>query len=220
MKSIFNKYLVLAFFAFAISVFSPSFAQVVPPTVMAQVQVLLKSKGLNEEDVKARLKAKGLDVDKMSQEELIKNRAEIEKTISEMEAEKNSGKTASEANVGVKEGKELVVAPKDKLDMVSADPVPTSKVEILTDKLQEKTADKLAPSAIYGHSIFRQKSIEVYRVSKDASPPESYVLAAGDKLNILIFGKSQADLSYEINSGGFIQPNLMPKVFLGGLTLY
>ena len=196
-----------------------TFAQNVPATVITQVQAMLKSKGLNEEDVKARLKAKGLDVDKMSQEELIKNRAEIEKTISEMEAEKNSGKTASEANVGVKEGKELGVAPKDKLDMVSADPVPTSKVEILTDKLQEKTADKLAPSAIYGHSIFRQKSIEVYRVSKDASPPESYVLAAGDKLNIMIFGKSQADLSYEINSGGFIQPNLMPKVFLGGLTL-
>jgi protein involved in polysaccharide export with SLBB domain len=35
----------------------------------------------------------------------------------------------------------------------------------------------------------------------------------------LIFGKSQADLSYEINSAGFISPNLMPKVFLGGLTL-
>jgi protein involved in polysaccharide export with SLBB domain len=212
-----------AFACFALLLFTlctvDTFAQNVPTTVIAQVQAMLKSKGLNEEDVKARLKAKGLDVDKMSQEELIKNRAEIEKTISEMEAEKNSGKTASDANVGVKEGKELGVAPKDKLDVLSADPVPTSKVEILTDKLQEKTADKLAPSSIYGHSIFREKSIEVYRVSKDASPPESYILAPGDKINILIFGKSQADLSYEINTGGFIQPNLMPKVFLGGLTL-
>jgi len=150
-----------------------SFAQNVPQTVIAQVQAMLASKGLNETDVKARLKAKGLDVEKMSQEELIKNRAEIEKTISEMEAEKNAGKTMSAENVGVKEGKDLGVAPKEKLDLVTADPVPTSKVEILTDKLQEKTADKLAPSAIYGHSIFREKSIEVYRVSKDASPPET-----------------------------------------------
>jgi protein involved in polysaccharide export with SLBB domain len=212
-----------AFACFAFLLFTlgtvDTFAQNVPTTVIAQVQAMLRSKGLNEEDVKARLKAKGLDVDKMSQEELIKNRAEIEKTISEMEAEKNSGKTASESNVGVKEGKDLGVAPKEKLDVITADPVPTSKVEILTDKLQEKTADKLAPSSIYGHSIFREKSIEVYRVSKDASPPESYILAPGDKINILIFGKSQADLSYEINTGGFIQPNLMPKVFLGGLTL-
>jgi protein involved in polysaccharide export with SLBB domain len=196
-----------------------SFAQNVPQTVIAQVQAMLNSKGLSEVDVKARLKAKGLDVEKMSQEELIKNRAEIEKTISEMEAEKNAGKTASTENVGVKEGKDLGVAPKENLNLVSTDPVPTSKVEMLTDKLQEKTADKLAPSAIYGHSIFREKSIEVYRVSKDASPPETYILAPGDKINVLIFGKSQADLSYEINTAGFISPNLMPKVFLGGLTL-
>ncbi|MEY3075265.1 MAG: hypothetical protein RJB25_907, partial [Bacteroidota bacterium] len=162
-----------------------TFAQNVPTTVIAQVQAMLRSKGLSEEDVKARLKAKGLDVEKMSQEELIKNRAEIEKTISEMEAEKNAGKTASETNVGVKEGKDLGVAPKEKLDVVTADPVPTSKVEILTDKLQEKTADKQAPSSIYGHSIFREKSIEVYRVSKDASPPDSYILAPGDKINVL-----------------------------------
>lgn len=204
---------------FVISSFDEVRAQNVPQTVIAQVQSMLKSKGLSEEEVKARLKAKGLDVEKMSQEELIKNRAEIEKTISEMEAEKNAGKTASVTNVGVKEGKELGVAPKEKLDVVTADPVPVSKVEVLADKLQEKTADKLAPSPIYGHNIFREKSIEVYRISKDASPPESYILAPGDKINILIFGKSQADLSYEINSAGFIQPNLMPKVFLGGVTL-
>ncbi|MFN5376054.1 MAG: hypothetical protein ACK492_06835, partial [Chitinophagaceae bacterium] len=188
MISSFKKALACFVFLFLTLGSFESFAQNVPNTVIAQVQAMLRSKGLNEEDVKARLKAKGLDVDKMSQEELIKNRAEIEKTISEMEAEKNSGKTASESNVGVKEGKDLGVSPKEKLDVVSADPLPTSKVEILTDKLQEKTADKLAPSSIYGHSIFREKSIEVYRVSKDASPPESYILAPGDKINILIFG--------------------------------
>lgn len=196
-----------------------SYAQNVPTTVIAQVQAMLRSKGLSEVEVKARLKAKGLDVEKMSQEELVKNRAEIEKTISEMEAEKNAGKTAAETNVGVKEGKELGVSAKDKLNIVSNDSIPTSKVEAAADKTQEKIAEKLAPSQIYGHNIFREKSIEVYRVSKDASPPDSYILAPGDKINILIFGKSQADLSYEINTAGFIQPNLMPKIFLSGLTL-
>ena len=219
MKNIISRYLALILLVLSISTTSNVFAQNVPSTVIAQVQAMLNSKGLSEVDVKARLKAKGLDVEKMSQEELIKNRAEIEKTISEMEAEKNAGKTASAENVGVKEGKDLGVAPKENLNLVSTDPVPTSKVEMLTDKLQEKTADKLAPSAIYGHSIFREKSIEVYRVSKDASPPETYILAPGDKINVLIFGKSQADLSYEINTSGFISPNLMPKIFLGGLTL-
>jgi hypothetical protein len=107
MISSFKK--VFACFVFIFLTFGSfeTFAQNVPTTVIAQVQAMLKSKGLSEEEVKARLKAKGLDVEKMSQEDLIKNRAEIEKTISEMEAEKNSGKTASATNVGVKEGKEL-----------------------------------------------------------------------------------------------------------------
>ena len=35
----------------------------------------------------------------------------------------------------------------------------------------------------------------------------------------MIFGKSQADLFYEVNAGGFIQPNSMPKIFISGLTL-
>ena len=121
-----------------------SFAQNVPTTVLAQVQSMLRSKGLSEDEVKARLKAKGLDVEKMSQDELIKNRAEIEKTISEMEAEKNSGKTASETNVGVKEGKELGVAPKDNLNVVSNTGVPTSKVEAISDKVQEAVAKVVA----------------------------------------------------------------------------
>jgi protein involved in polysaccharide export with SLBB domain len=196
-----------------------SFAQNVSQTVIAQVQAMLNSKGLSEVDVKARLKAKGLDVEKMSQEELIKNRAEIEKTISEMEAEKNSGATASQNIIGIKEGKDISIAPKERLNIISNDTIPSSKAEIESDSIQKKLAEKLIPSEIYGHKIFREKSIEVYRVSKDASPPDNYILAPGDKLNILIFGKSQADLSYEVNSAGFIQPNLMPKIFLSGLTL-
>ena len=91
MKNIISRYLALILLVLSISTTSNVFAQNVPSTVIAQVQAMLASKGLSEVDVKARLKAKGLDVDKMSQEELIKNRAEIEKTISEMEAEKNAG---------------------------------------------------------------------------------------------------------------------------------
>ena len=76
-----------------------TFAQNVPATVITQVQAMLKSKGLNEDDVKTRLRSKGLDVDKMSQEELIKNKAAIEQTVNEMEAEKNKTQT-SQAGAG------------------------------------------------------------------------------------------------------------------------
>ena len=75
---------------------SESIAQVVPQAaVMAQVRAILGSKGLNEEEVKSRLKSKGIDVEKMSQDDLIKNKAVIEQTVNEMEAEKKAAAPAS-----------------------------------------------------------------------------------------------------------------------------
>ncbi len=224
MKNILFRYLVLLLLVFTCSTTDSLFAQDVPPTVMAQVQALLKSKGLNEEDVKARLRSKGLDVDKMSQEELIKNQKVIEQTVAEMEAEKNKGQ-ASQAGAGAGatggsvNGATPMAKPTTETVIVDNVPVAVSKKEIAAEALQASTVDPLKPSSIWGHQIFREKSLEVYRVSKDASPPDNYVLAAGDKINILIFGRSQADLSFEINSAGFIQPASMPKIFLGGLTL-
>jgi protein involved in polysaccharide export with SLBB domain len=199
------------------------YAQDVPPTVMAKVQAMLKSKGLNEDEVKAKLRSKGLDVDKMSQEELIKNQKAIEQTVAEMEAEKNKAQ-ASQSGAGATQGGNSTVGatpvakPTTETVVVDNIPVEVSKKEIAAEAIQQ-TAPDSKPTNIYGHQIFREKSLEIYRVSKDASPPDNYVLAAGDKINILIFGRSQADLSFEINSAGFIQPAQMPKIFLSGLTL-
>jgi protein involved in polysaccharide export with SLBB domain len=218
----FKKYFASILFFSAIFMGFDSFAQDVPPTVMVQVQAMLKSKGLNEEDVKSRLRSKGLDVDKMSQEELIKNQKAIEQTVAEMEAEKNKNQP-SQAGAGASssstQGVTPVAKPTTETVVVDNIPVEVSKKEIASEALQAATAGTLPPSQIYGHKIFREKSLEVYRVSKDASPPDNYVLSAGDKINILIFGRSQADLSFEINTAGFIQPAKMPKIFLSGLTL-
>lgn len=186
-----------------------SIAQQVNPIVMGQIRAILATKGLNEEDVKSRLKAKGIDVEKISKEELIKNKTVIEETISEMELENN---------------KKNALPPKtvpqtDEILIKKASPVSVSLDEKQSDLIQQKVDSKLSISGVYGHQIFRDNSIQVYRVSKDAVPPDSYILAPGDKINVLIFGKSQADLQYEVNTGGYIQPTLMPKIFINGLTL-
>ncbi|MFA6260134.1 MAG: polysaccharide biosynthesis/export family protein [Bacteroidia bacterium] len=184
-------------------------AQVTDPKVMDQIRSALTAKGLTEEDVKARLKTKGMDIDNMTQEELVLNRGAIEQVVAELEAEKSGGKVKK------------LVPPGTKAEEVpdTTEPVNESVEELLTDKAQEMLAKELPGTDIYGHKIFRENSIAIYRISKDASPPETYVLGTGDKINILIFGKSQADAQYEINAGGYIQPNLMPKIFLSGLTL-
>lgn len=180
------------------------------PTVMAQVRAVLAAKGLSEDEVKARLKQKGIDVDGMPESEIIQNRPVIEQTVAELEAEKAAGKPENRKETPA--GKPEVITP------IEPAPVVSTK-EAKADLVAVAPAPAPGPGDIYGHSVFRTGSLEIYRVSKDASPPDVYILAPGDRINVLIFGASQADLQYEINSGGFIQPNAMPKMFLSGLTL-
>jgi len=180
------------------------------PKVMDQVRLILASKGLTEQEVKDRLKTKGIDVDALPESEIIKNRPIIEQTVAELEAEKNAGK--SETRQEKPAGQPEVVTP------IEPAPLESTK-ETKADVVAVAPTPTPGPGDIYGHSVFRTGSLEIYRVSKDASPPDVYVLAPGDRINVLIFGASQTDLQYQINSAGFIQPNAMPKIFLSGLTL-
>lgn len=182
-------------------------------TVMSQVRAVLAAKGLSEQEVKDRLKQKGINVDAMTEQEIIQNRPVIEQTVAELEAEKAATKVENRKETPT--GKPEVVAPIEPAPLVS-----TKEARSDTVKLPPKPALATpGPADIYGHSIFRTGSLEIYRISKDASPPDAYILAPGDKINVIIFGPSQADLQYEINAAGFIQPMSMPKVFLSGLTL-
>jgi len=83
----------LPFLVFALCLGTPAAAQLKDnPSVMAQIRMVLASKGLSEQEVKDRLKTKGIDVDTMSEAEIIKNRPVIEQTVAELEAEKSAGK--------------------------------------------------------------------------------------------------------------------------------
>ena len=203
------RYFIAFFFLFLIT---ESFAQNVSPQAMNQARTLLSSRGLKEGEVLARLKSRGLDVENMTEGDFLKNREIIEQIVAEMEAEKKV-KADAPANV-INKPSESVVRTKEEVPVISTK-------EVASDQAAKAVTATpiLPPSDIYGHKIFRDNSLEIYRTSKDASPPDSYILAAGDKINIVIFGKSQADLQYEINSAGFIQPTNMPKIFLSGLTL-
>ena len=194
------------FFIIAITCFKPlsGFAQQVNPQVVAQVRALLNARGLNEVEVRQRLKAKGLDIDTFSEADFLKNRNVIEQTIAELENDKKQ---------------KMAETAKTSINSQSTTAVSVSTIEQKAEQEQEKILAVLPPSSIYGHQIFRDKSLDIYRISKDASPPDSYILAPGDKINIIIFGRSQADLQYEINASGFIQPAQMPKIFLNGLNL-
>ena len=89
---------------------------------------------------------------------------------------------------------------------------------ILEGEYAEK--QKALPVAkIYGQELFRNKSIAVFRNSKNIKPPKDYVLGVGDELTISIFGGSLLDVRFVIGENGYILPERMPKIFLKGLRL-
>jgi protein involved in polysaccharide export with SLBB domain len=179
------------------------------PSVMAQIRMVLAAKGLSEQEVKDRLKSKGIDVDALPESEIMRNRTIIEQTVAELEAEKAA---ANQKRNEAPLGKPEVITTLEPAPVVSTKEARADVVNV-TPTANPGTTD------IYGHSLFRTGSLEIYRVSKDAAPPDAYIIAPGDRVNVLIFGPSQADLQYEVNPQGFIAPNAMPKIFLSGLTL-
>jgi protein involved in polysaccharide export with SLBB domain len=90
--------------------------------------------------------------------------------------------------------------------------------EAISESLLGQTEDiSEERSRIYGQELFVNKSIDVYRSTKDAKPPDSYTLGIGDELTVIIFGASQGDFRYEINEEGYISPQGMGKIFLKGV---
>jgi protein involved in polysaccharide export with SLBB domain len=189
------------------------------PSAMAQVKSLLASKGLNEQEVKERLKTKGLNIDAMTDAEIAQNRSVIEQTVVELEAEKKkSGSPNAEPSRVIL----MEPAGADKLgtskDSAFKEPV-TTKAEAVADSIQKKIALKAKEVGIYGHDIFTNQTLDVFRTTDGARTPDTYILGAGDRIRITIFGMSQADLLLEINKEGYIQPTGLKQLYLQGVSL-
>jgi protein involved in polysaccharide export with SLBB domain len=86
-------------------------------------------------------------------------------------------------------------------------------------RVMKAAAVKAGGIQIYGHSIFTDQTLDVYRTTDGAQTPETYILGAGDEIRITIFGASQTDMQMRINNEGYIQPAGMSKIFLQGLSL-
>jgi protein involved in polysaccharide export with SLBB domain len=163
----------------------------------------LQQRQLDEKEVRRRLQLRGLNVDALRPEQLPLLQTELERIVREMEAEK--------IQAAQRKRQDSLKIPRPQVDSL-----PQSKRDTLK-QVENRPENPL--KSIYGHQLLRAKDWRVFQISKDASPPESYVLGPGDKLNVNIFGASQADLQFEINEEGFIQPQSMPKIFLKGMTL-
>lgn len=218
MKSRYGSLVLLVFLLFAGVTLRAQFKGIPNASAQAQARKVLSSQGVDEAELKQRLQQKGLDVDNMSADQLIASRPTIEATVAEMKAEQNqdakSAKLAEAESQVVEEGLEKAKRIREAVEDGASIEEAAAEADV-----EEMGEDDSSISRIYGHSIFRDKTLDVYRGSEQARAPNSYILDSGDELAISIFGSSQVDLILPITDDGFLKPTGIPRILLRGRTL-
>ncbi|HAC16070.1 MAG TPA: hypothetical protein DCE78_09025 [Bacteroidetes bacterium] len=93
--------------------------------------------------------------------------------------------------------------------------------ETLVELQDELDAEKLEEQLrkIYGHSIFTDNTLEIYRQTEGASATKNYILGTNDIIRVTIFGESSLDVVLEVNESGYVQPDEMSQIYVRGLTV-
>lgn len=200
-------------------------AQTITPAIMAQISAELQKRGLTESEVRVRLLQKGIDLENVPPAELPQYQARVTAVLDELQAEKATGKNAGNAqpiNINVGSANQPDTAITTKAIATPVERVATRQeaaAEAAQRVIKVSEAKKEGTSAIYGHSLFTDQSLDVFRTTDGAQAPETYVLGDGDEIRITIFGASQTDIQQKIASDGSIQPSGSAKIFLKGLSL-
>ncbi|MFY9152990.1 MAG: SLBB domain-containing protein [Prolixibacteraceae bacterium] len=183
-------------------------AQTITPAIMTQINAELQKRGLTESEVRVRLLQKGIDLENIPPAELPAYQQKVIAVLDELQAEK---KLAAQS---------AIQAPGN---IPTLNEPATTKQEAIAEAaqrvIQADNANNKTGSNIYGHSLFTDQSLDVFRTTDGAQAPETYVLGDGDEIRITIFGASQTDIQQKIAADGSIQPSGVAKIFLKGLTL-
>ena len=184
-----------------------AFAQSAALLSMAQGE--LQKRGLTETEVRAKLLQKGIDVDTIDPSQYSTYQPQVMAALDELQAEKNANAAAYNT------GYNTIPAPTTLTGIPE-----TTAVDIPADTTATQTEPaEDGPAEIYGHSIFKNKSLDVFRTTNGAEAPDSYVLDEGDEVHISIFGASQTEIHQRVGADGSIQPVGSNKIFLKGMTM-
>lgn len=173
-----------------------SFGQQIPVTE-AQVRAELAKRGLSETEVRATLAKEGIDADNL-QNLSPSDIAKLQDIIERLESEKKAAPSTSNETSG-----SLPVEIDDNIPQEL--PIVTVVENQEEKKHDTKAETNTSPHSIYGHNIFKDGNIQVFKQSNEIKPPETYILGAGDEVTISIFGISQIEEKYEVRPDGYIR---------------
>ena len=87
---------------------------------------------------------------------------------------------------------------------------------IETPQLQLKSQVEPEEELIYGHSIFRNGSVNIQNNSDRIKASDNYLIGSGDILNITIWGFSEFSNDFTVDELGNISPKLVGRINLKG----
>lgn len=179
----------------------------IPATVNEQmVRAELQRRNLDEEEVRTKLAERGINIDNVRPEELPALQRVLEEIVREIEQEKLAAEQVPAAD--------SVPPPKDSLGMIKS-----ANATMRDPSKKDTIVSRADTNDIYGHHLFRDKSLPVFTETKNVQPPDDYRLSAGDEIAVSIFGASQTDLKFRIDAEGFIKPDRLPRIYLKGISL-
>ena len=157
----------------------------------------LRARNVDVTELQRRLEIEGIVLDELSSSEIATLRPRIEQIVNLMQAER-------------------------KMDTIRP-PNPPSNIEV-SEAPQDSARGRVLPrevqakpeSTIYGHNIFRNRSLQVFEAGANARPPANYPLQSGDALAVNIFGASQSNFLLTVGQDGFVRlPNSLQINLLG-----
>ena len=192
---------------------------------MSMLRSELQKRGITEEEAKTYLLKKGIDVEKLSQAELIIRKEEIIDYMRDLEAEMKLKEPVKEKKLVIEEALQQFEMGELDTTKLTEEELELLRPELEKKKLEmeedKKKMEELANRKfqIYGHAFFENRNLKLIATTDGAKAPDTYILAAGDEIRITIFGLSQADILLEVQREGYIQPVSMPKIYVQGLSL-
>lgn len=209
--------------------------------LMQLAQAELQKRGLNESEVRTRLIQEGINVESIPPAEYPNYQSRVISILDKMQSEKNQQAKQIEQKMAEPASQGINITVQNPSQTASPTTTPTmgtgeagtanakqdipettaaeAAAEAKQRVVQSEAAKDVGSQAIYGHSLFTDKSLDIFRTTDGAEAPDTYVLGEGDEIRISIFGASQTDIQQRVAPDGSIQPSGVAKVFVKGLTL-
>ena len=163
---------------------------------------------LDPEEFQDRLITAGIDVEGATPAELILLRPRIEAIVEQMKREQLQ-RTRETAEAAADQAEKISESVEDGASMEEA----------VSEVTAEAVSETLPESKIYGHQLFRDRSLEVYRATDNITPPDSYPLKPGDQLAVTIFGLSQTDFILTVDESGFVRLPVGTRIPISGIPV-